>query len=197
MKYVCVFVLSLMCVGFQAEAQIPAGSRVLLRAQNAVSSRTAKTGDSIYLVTVTPLAAGNRIVVPAGSQARGEVTSSRKSGVFHRRAEMTIELRDIILPGGVSVHAAGKIVSSDPGWTDSRSGAGAMDRIAWGSAGTPLAVGALTAVLSRSGNGFRVGTGAALGLRLALLAIGHGREVEIRASSLLEATLEAPVSLTR
>src|SRR5438876_5262249 len=44
-------------------AEIPAGTHLLLRMENSVSSRTAKAGDGVYFRTVTPLSAGGRIMV--------------------------------------------------------------------------------------------------------------------------------------
>ncbi|HVV44188.1 MAG TPA: hypothetical protein VHC72_03260 [Bryobacteraceae bacterium] len=197
MRYLCALALSLVASGWNAAAQIPAGSRFLLRVQNAVSSRTAQPGDSIYMVTVTPLAAAGRIVIPAGSQVRGEVTQVRKSAPFHRRAELAIELRTVTLMSGMSAPLAGRIVALDGTRAEPRPAAAEMDRVVWSSAGSPLAIGGITGVLSQSGEGFRIGTAAGLGVRLLLVAFGSGRSIEIRPGSQMEAVIEAPLAFAK
>jgi hypothetical protein len=189
--------LGLAAFGWNTVAQVPAGSRVLLRAQNAVSSRTAKPGDSIYLVTVTPVAADGRIVIAAGSQVRGEVTQARKSAAFHRRGELAIELRTLILMSGVSSAVAGQIVALDSDAGEPRPGPAAMDRIAWGSAGSPLVIGGMAGILSGSRDGFRIGTAAGLGAKVLLMAVGRGGEVQIHPGSQMEAILSAPITMTQ
>jgi hypothetical protein len=195
MKYIGTLTLALVALGWNAAAQAPAGSRVLLRVQNTVSSRTAKPGDSIYLVTVTPLAAEGKIVIPVGSQVRAEVTDVRKGASFHRRGELAIELRSVTLIGGTSAPVTGKMIAMDRDSGEPRGGPAQMDRLALGSAASPLAIGGIVGILSGSGDGFRIGTAVGLGARLLFLAIEPGREVVIRPGSQMEAVLEAPLDL--
>ncbi|HEY4084793.1 MAG TPA: hypothetical protein VGM43_02590 [Bryobacteraceae bacterium] len=197
MKYISAFTLCLAALGWNAAAQAPAGSRVLLRVQNAVSSRTAKPGDSIYLVTVTPLAAEGKIVIPPGSQVRAEVTDVRKSASFHRRAELAIELRTVTLMSGTSGPVTGKIIAMDAEPGEPRTGTARLDRTVLGSGASALAIGGIVGILSQSANGFRIGTAVGLGARLLLVAIGPGREVVIRPGSQMEAVLETPLDLQR
>jgi hypothetical protein len=52
-------------------AEIPQGTHVLLRMVNAVSTRTAREGDHVYLRTASPILVDGQFVVPAEGGAIG------------------------------------------------------------------------------------------------------------------------------
>src|ERR1700693_6057969 len=56
--------LTITCLLAGSAAEIPQGTHVLLRMVNSVSTRTAQAGDSVYMQTASPIAAGGQIIVP-------------------------------------------------------------------------------------------------------------------------------------
>src|ERR1039457_2814722 len=50
----------------QGDVTVPAGTRIALMLRNAVDTKHSREGDRIYLETIYPVAAGGRIVIPAG-----------------------------------------------------------------------------------------------------------------------------------
>jgi len=70
-------------VGSAAQAgsvTIPAGSRVLVKLTQPVSTASHKEGASVTGVLATGLAANGQIVVPPGTKIHGKVLESRKRG---------------------------------------------------------------------------------------------------------------------
>lgn len=83
----------------QAE-EIPAGTRFLLRAEQSVSTRTAKTGDRVRFRTVFPAVDGDRVVVPPGTYVDTEVALVKKSKWVGGRGQLILQALRIVLPNG-------------------------------------------------------------------------------------------------
>src|SRR4051794_17818076 len=81
-------------------AEIPQGSHVLLRLLNSISTRTAVEGNYIYMKTATPIVAEGRVIVPEESYVQGVVVHSKRSGRVQGRAELSIRIETLTLPGG-------------------------------------------------------------------------------------------------
>lgn len=80
--------------------QVPTGTRLPLVLHNAISTRSARPGDSVYLETLFPILVGERIVIPAGSYVSGEVTEVERPGRGHKTGQISIKLDNLILPNG-------------------------------------------------------------------------------------------------
>lgn len=190
-------------------ADIPAGSHVLLRLQNTVTSRTAQPGDFVYLQTVSPIAAEGGIVVPVGSHVQGIVVEVNRSGRVKGRAEMAIRLETLTLATGRQYKFEPRVASIE----DASTGQRVIDRentMQQGSSnGRDLArIAILTgggawigAIAGRTRGGFSgaqgagigAGAGAAVGLATALLT--RGRELELRQGTSLDVVFDQPVTL--
>ena len=96
-------------------AEIPGGTHLLLRMTNSISTRTAQEGDYVYLRTGMPLVADGQVVAPAGSYVQGVVSRARRSGRMSGRAELSIRLETLTLPGGRSFRFAPRLASVDSG----------------------------------------------------------------------------------
>src|SRR5579862_339794 len=105
--------------GAQSPAQsnvtetLPVGTKVELAVTNPVWAKTAKAGDPLYMQTVFPVAAGDRVGIPAGTYVEGtieSVTQPTRKG----RAEIDVLFNKIIysdgyvvmLPGGTAANGA-------------------------------------------------------------------------------------------
>lgn len=80
--------------------QVPVGTRLPLVLHNAISTRSARSGDSVYLETLFPILVNEKIVIPAGSYVSGEVTEVKRPGRGHKTGEISIKLDNLILPNG-------------------------------------------------------------------------------------------------
>src|SRR5215469_8860251 len=97
----------LLSCGLLHAAEIPQGSHVLLRMLNAISTRTAREGDYVYMRTATPIVADGSVVVPIDSYVQGVVTHSKRSGRVTGRAELSIRIETLTL-------ASGKVIKVSP-----------------------------------------------------------------------------------
>src|SRR5579864_3086942 len=79
---------------------VPSGTRLPLVLHNAISTRSARPGDPVYLETLFPVVIDSRILIPAGSYVSGEITEAKRPGRIHGRGEIKIKLDNLILPNG-------------------------------------------------------------------------------------------------
>jgi hypothetical protein len=90
--------------------RVAQGQRIPVKFLNTVTTRGAAEGDRVYLQTVFPVSAANRIVIPTGSYIDAEVTSIRPAGRDRGRAELHVRLGQLTVPGGVP-----RRLHADPG----------------------------------------------------------------------------------
>lgn len=185
-------------------ADIPAGTHVLLKMVNSVSTRTAKAGDSVYLQTASPIAVGGQILVPVGTYVQGTVAESKRSGRVKGRAEIALHLDTLTFASGKALKIAaphvdsvdsdqhGQKVSNEEG-TIKQAGSKLQDtgQIAI-LAGSGAAIGGLATETVR-GAGIGAGIGGAVGVATTLLT--RGREVDLRSGSTLDVVFDRPLSI--
>jgi hypothetical protein len=184
-------------------AEIPQGAHVLLRMENSLSTRTAQTGDYVYLRTAVPIASAGEIAVPAGSYVQGVVSDAKRSGRVKGRAQLAIRLETLTLASGKVYKFAPHLSAVDAGETGQKvvgpentveqapSRGQDAERIAI-LAGTGASVGGI-ADRGWKGAGIGAAVGSAVGLATVLLT--RGNEVELRQGSTLDVVFDRPVSL--
>ena len=57
---------------------IPTGTRIPLSLKQAISTKTAKTGDPVYAEVAFPFAIDEKIVVPAGTYIQGKIERAQR-----------------------------------------------------------------------------------------------------------------------
>jgi len=185
-------------------ADIPAGTHLLLKMVNSVSTRTAKAGDQVYLQTASPIAVDNQIVIPIGTYVQGTVAEAKRSGRVKGRAEIALHLDTLTFASGKALKIAAPHVDSvDSGQhgqrvetsegTVKQSGSKLHDagQIAI-LAGTGAGVGGLATSTWR-GAGIGAGIGGAVGVATVLLTRGH--EVDLRAGSTLDVVFDRALTI--
>ena len=85
-----------------ANVTVPAETQIPLALENAISSKTAFPGQSIYCRTIYPITVENRIVIPVGSYVKGEVTQVVKPGRIRGKAKLGVRFDSLTLPNGVT-----------------------------------------------------------------------------------------------
>jgi hypothetical protein len=182
-------------VSTASAAEIPAGTHLLLRMENSVTSRTAKAGDGVYFRTVTPLSAGGRIVVPPGSYAQGIVTRAERAKQAHGQAGLEIQLVMIMLTNGEVIAASSRTasISSERASEGASNGqhwdAGVIPPIPFKSVFGAAAIGAIAGGRTGSAIGMAVVGGAAVISSI----VARGHEVELRAGTQVDVAFDRPV----
>ena len=63
-----------------AKVEVPLGTKLPLVLHNAISTRSARPGDPVYLETLFPVVVEGKIMIPAGSFVGGEIVETKRAG---------------------------------------------------------------------------------------------------------------------
>jgi len=185
---------------------IPTGSRIPLQLKQAISTKNARDGDSVYAETVFPFVQNDRVLVPAGTYIQGKIVHTERAGHGHGRAEILIHFTSMIFPSGYTVMLPAS-VENTPGADDKgvkdKEGTIQQDKNTgkkveeaakngvYGTMGGATAGGLATGGL----NGARVGAGigAAAGIAWALLK--RGPDVKLEVGTSIEMEIQRPIPI--
>jgi len=88
---------------------VPAGTKIPLTLRSALSTKTAKPGDAVYLVSSFPVVVGSRVVIPAGVFVQGYVDGLQHPGKVKGRAELMMHFVSMAFPNGVVIALPGAV----------------------------------------------------------------------------------------
>ena len=151
---------------------VPAGTKLLLALKSAVNTKTVHPGDGVYLETTFPIAANNRIVIPAGTYVQGVIDNVKRPGRIKGRAEVLFHFNTLIFPSGYTVAVPGALQDApgvENGKIKDKEGTMQAEGQKGKDAGTiaePAATGTLIGGLTHGGKGAAIGglAGGAAGL---------------------------------
>jgi TolA-binding protein len=78
---------------------IPVGTELDVRLQDGLSSKNNQVEDRFHATTVVDLMTGDRVLIPAGSELRGVVSSVDKAGRIDRKGQITLTFDQITING--------------------------------------------------------------------------------------------------
>lgn len=184
---------------------IPAGSRIPLSLKQAISTKTAKTGDPVYAETAFPFVVNQHIVIPAGTYIQGKIERAQRGGHVKGRAEVLIHFTSMIYPSGYTVMLGGSIentpgaektsMKDSEGTIRQDSDAGKKAKSAAEGATTGAVIGAVTN--GGKGAGIGAGIGGVAGLAVGMLSRGADVRLEPGTSIEMEIQREVTVDATR
>lgn len=181
-------------------ATAPAGSVMSTTISSPISSEFARVGDRFDVTLSSPLAAGNSILLPAGSKAEGQVVMVKPAGRTGRNGELEIRFNTAVLPSGQRIPLSAKIQTEDgTGILKGGSGAGRAGRAALSTgagAGLGAALGTAMGPLSGGGVGRGAIYGTALGAGMGMLgaAMQKGKPAVIDTSQPVNIVLDQPLA---
>jgi len=185
---------------------IPAGTKIPLSLKQAISTKNAREGDSVYAETAFPFVMNDRVIVPAGSYIQGTISHVERAGHGHGRAEILMHFTSIIYPSGYTVMLPGS-VQNTPGadnksvkdeegtiQQDSDTGKKVEDAAKGGAIGTMG--GATAGGLATGGlNGARVGAGAGAAAGIAWALLKRGSDVKLDVGTSIEMEIQRPITV--
>lgn len=174
------------------EATMPAGTVLVFRVQDDVSTATHRPGDRILLRLVEDVRGEGGAVLASGTEARAVVTESARSTGAETSAVLALQVASIRVNGGYQ-DLEGRVLSTELEAGARDSGQRSVAKVATGAA----AGAAIGQILGRDTRAAVAGAaaGAAAGLGIALTTRdGHAVLPE---GSLVTVRLEAPLSLSR
>jgi hypothetical protein len=191
---------------------LPPGTRLPLVLENAISTRTAKPGDTVYFQTTYPIARDNRIVIPMGTFARAEIISIKRPGRLKGRAELQMRITSLTFSNGYVVSFAALPSNLDAQAPENLDGGGKIN----GASGvakdvstvasatmTGLAVGTYGGIVGAASTssarafstGVLAGGGAGLLTGVLVVALSRGPDVQFRPGTALQALFDRPLTL--
>jgi len=168
---VVAFIFIAATVSSQAAQRIPAGTRIVVRTDAALSSGRATTGQQWTGTMVSDLSVDGKVVAPAGSPVKGRVSDAESSGKLSKPGILALELTSVNgIPVTTDMHAV-----NGEGHTKSN-----VKKIGGGTA-----VGALLGGIFGGGKGAAIGAAAGAGAGTVGAAATGKKEATIPAESTL------------
>ena len=165
---------------------LDAGSRIVVRTINSLSTKTARAGEQFEASLEQPLVVGDHTIVPKGTSAFGQVTVSDPSGRLKGSSYLGVQLTAIALPNGDRIAiqtATNERISKGTGKkTGVKMGIGA-------------GLGALIGALAGGGKGAAIGAGAGGAAGAGVAYATGGNPAVIPSESVLTFQLAAPVTI--
>ena len=168
------------------EVTVPQGAILSVRTSTTLSTRDAKSGDSVPATLETPLIVSGAVLVPRGAQATLLVAHSDPGGRVKGRAQIGLRLTAIQIGG------ENKLLSTNIAWHQARATKGkdaAKIAVLGG-------VGAAIGALAGGGKGAAIGAAAGGGAGTAVVLSTHGDPAVVPAESVIQFRLEQPLIVT-
>ena len=164
-----------------------AGNKIVITADESVSSKTSNSGDRFDASIAEPVVVGDRVVIPKGAKATGTVIDAKSAGKFKGNAAITVTLRSVTVRGEEYRLKTTEVTES---------GKGRGKRTAVG-AGGGAAVGAIIGALAGGGKGAAIGAGAGAGAGTAGAAFTGDKDIVIAPETKLTFELQEPIEVRK
>jgi hypothetical protein len=169
--------------------ELPAGSEVSVRTNEAIDSATAVEGQTFDAqVTRDAKDADGDVVIPRGSTARLVIKSASKGGRFRGASDLVLDLQSVTINGKQHIIDVADI--SQKG----KSGVGANKRTAE-YAGGGAALGAIIGAIAGGGKGAAIGAGAGAGAGVLTQVLTKGGAIKVPVESVLTFKLDKPLKV--
>src|SRR6202521_2990511 len=169
----------------QASGTVPQGTKILVVTDQAVSSKTAKVGQTVSVTVAQDVTVGGKVVIPKGCAAKLTVSSVQASGRLSTPAKLYLRLRTVTVGGKTYMFA-----TNSAGRTEKGKGKRDAGFIGGGAAG-----GAVIGALAGGGTGARIGAAAGAGAGTAGAAVTGKKDVEFPAETRLAFTTRTAVAI--
>ena len=169
----------------QAGGTVREGTKISVVIDQAVSSKTAKMGQTVTGTVSQDVASGGKVVIPRGSAAKLTVSSVQASGRLSTPAKLYLRLRTVTVGGKtytLSTSSAGR----------AEGGKGKRDA---GFIGGGAAGGAIIGALAGGGKGAAIGAAAGAGAGTAGAAATGKKEIDLPAETKLVFTTRTSVDI--
>ena len=162
---------------------LPAGTRLLVRMIDSVDSKRNRIGDRFRASLETALTVNGTIVAPKGTDVYGRLTESKSAGRVRGRAELGLELTDILIG-----ERSYPLITGEYGERGGSAGTGKK-------VGGGVALGAVIGAIAGGGGGALKGAaiGGAAGTGVAVAT--KGQQVRVPSETVLEFTIQQPLSV--
>jgi hypothetical protein len=176
--------------GYQAvppELVLPAGTLVLIRLSDPLSSDRNNPGDSFTAILDQPLVAQGWVVARRGQAVVGQVTAAQKAGRVQGVSQLALELTAIVAVDGSQLPVHTELVQASAGASQGRDAA---------AIGTTTGIGAIVGAAAGGGEGAAIGAAAGAAAGIAGVLSTRGRPTVLYPETLLTFRLLDPTTIT-
>ena len=166
---------------------VPAGTHIVIRMGNSITSKTANPGDTFTGSLARPVTVGGVIAIPAGAGVSGTVVDAKSPGKFKGEGVLSIALTAVNIGGA-------PVAIKTSTYTQVVKGKGKRTAVAVGG-GT--GAGALIGGIAGGGKGALIGGLVGAGAGTAGAAFTGNKEVEIPAESAVTFKLAHSITVNR
>lgn len=179
---------------------VPAGTKVPLRLQSGISTKTARVGDSVYAQTSFPVAIDGKMMIPAGTYVQGRISKITRPGRIKGRAEILFNFTTLVYPSGYTVALPGSVDTLDSEDQSTKDAEGTIQQRGQkgkdiGTIASTGATGALTGAAIGGGKGAAIGSGIGGATGLAIAMLTRGNDIHLPAGTSLEMVINRPIEL--
>ena len=176
--------------GYQAvppELVLPAGTLVMVRLSDPLSSDRNRTGDGFTAILDQPLVAQGWVVARRGQTVVGQVALAQKAGRVQGVSQLAVELTELVAVDGEQMPVRTELVQSSAGASRGQDAVGI---------GTTTGLGAVIGAAAGGGEGAAIGAAVGAAAGVAGVLSTRGRATELYPETLLTFRLQDPVTLT-
>jgi hypothetical protein len=94
-------------------AELPAGLKIEVRLQTRLASNTAKPGNKVQAMVISPVLIGGQMIIPPGSTLTGKVKAARPAQEGEDRALLGLEFGELRVPGQKPVKIEARVEAVD------------------------------------------------------------------------------------
>jgi hypothetical protein len=165
---------------------VPEGTVFSVRLVDALDSETAKAGDAFRATLDAPVVLNDEIVIPQGADIEGRVVDQASAGRFKGRSALELELTRLVVNG-----KSYELNTSH--WAKQGSSRGKRTAA---TVGGGAAIGAIIGGIAGGGKGAAIGAGVGAGAGTGVQAATKGEQVKLASETLLQFSLESPLTVT-
>jgi len=164
---------------------VPAGTRLTVRTIDAIDSDKNHVGDKFLATLEQALYVNNVSVVPRGADVYGRLEEVKAAGQIAGKSDLKLALTGIVINGQTLALSTGDYEVSGK----SR-GANTAKKVGGGAA-----AGAVIGAIVGGGKGAAIGAGVGAGAGTAVQVMTRGEQVHVPSETLLEFSLDQPVTV--
>jgi hypothetical protein len=164
---------------------VPSGTRVTIRTIDGVDSDKNHPGDKFLASLEQPLIVNDITLAPKGASVYGRLQQVQAAGQLTGKSQLRLALTGIVINGQTY-----PISSGDYEVSGKSRGANTATKVGGGAA-----LGAVIGALAGGGKGAAIGAGVGAGAGTAVQVVTKGDQVHVPSETLLEFTIDQPVSL--
>ncbi len=166
---------------------LPAGTQIVVRTQNTLSTERNVSGDTFVATLDEPLVADGFVIAEKGAQVEGVVSRAVRAGRVEGTSELAVELVRLHTTDGQTVAIATDLHDAQ----GQRSRGSDAKKI-----GAATGIGAIIGAIAGGGKGAAIGAGVGAGAGGGAVLATRGKDVSIPSESRLVFRLKTPVEIT-